>query len=117
MGAGVFINDDSSVIYIILLLISAGVGQALFAVSNINTVMESVSKEEYGVASSVYAGVRSLGNTIPMALVTIIVSTRLGDMQLTQTDPIIMIEIVNICFFVFAIGCIAGIFIALRKKV
>ncbi|MBQ9960927.1 MAG: MFS transporter [Firmicutes bacterium] len=117
MGAGVFINDDSSVIYIILLLISAGVGQALFAVSNINTVMESVSKEEYGVASSVYAGVRSLGNTISMALVTIIVSTRLGDMQLTQTDPIIMIEIVNICFFVFAIGCIAGIFIALRKKV
>ena len=74
----IFLHDDSSYIRIIMNLALMGVGFGIFSSPNTNAIMSSVSSHDSGVASSIVATMRNCGQTLSMAIVTIIISARMG---------------------------------------
>lgn len=110
----IFIGENTSPAVIIAALIVTGAGFALFSSPNTNAVMSSVEQEDYSVASSILATMRSVGNTLSMITVTVIVGIYLADSPLAGAQPDVLVRIVNVSFVIFTAVCIAGIFISLR---
>lgn len=117
-GTGIFIftNQETSLVIIIAALVITGLGFALFSSPNTNAVMSCVEKENYGVASSVLATMRSIGHTLSMVIVTIIVTRYMGNKPLSEADPEILINVINISFIIFTVICVTGVFVSLKRK-
>ncbi|MBQ1301779.1 MAG: MFS transporter [Firmicutes bacterium] len=112
----VFITTHTPVWMIIIVLIFAGSGFALFSSPNTNAVMSCVDRESYGVASSVLATMRNIGHTSSMVIVTIIIQTTLGDVALAQASPEALVHTMRIGYIVFSLICVAGIFVSLARN-
>ena len=111
-----FLPEESSVLRIIAILAVSGVGFSLFTSPNTNAVMASVDREDYGIASSVLSTMRSIGHTMSMAVVTLVVGAKMGDSSMTTSGPQEVMNTIHMCFYIFTGLCIGGIFIALRRK-
>jgi len=107
----VFITESTPLWVIMLALVISGIGFAVFSSPNTNAVMACVDKEDYGVASSVLATMRSLGHTSSMAIVTIVVGMYMGNQSLSEASPLLLIETMHTAFKIFVGICIFGIFI------
>jgi hypothetical protein len=101
---------------IIVNLLVVGVGFAFFSSPNTNAVMACVEKQDYGVASSILATMRSIGHSTSMAIVTFIVSTQMGNTTLAEAEPELLVKTMHLSFIVFTCVCAAGIFISLKRK-
>ena len=112
----IFLRQDSDLVFIITALIVTGLGFSLFSSPNTNAVMSCVEKEDYGVASSILATMRSIGHTLSMVIVTIVVTRFMNDMPLAQADPDVLVRVINISFVIFTVICVAGVFISLKRK-
>ena len=112
----IFLHDDSSYIRIILNLALMGVGFGIFSSPNTNAIMSSVSSHDSGVASSIVATMRNCGQTLSMAIVTIIISARMGKASLTAAEPMVVMSTIRIAFAVFSIICAVGMIIALKRN-
>ncbi|MCQ2546726.1 MAG: MFS transporter [Clostridia bacterium] len=112
----VFVRTDTSLVYIIAALVITGVGFAFFSSPNTNAILSCVDRKDYGVANSVVSTMRSVGQTLSMVIVTIIVTFMLPGVQLNQADPESLVRVINTAFIVFAVMCVIGIFISLRRK-
>ena len=117
-GAGIFIfvGKDSPLAVIIIALLITGLGFSLFSSPNTNAVMSCVDKDEYGVASSVLATMRSIGHTLSMVIVTVTVSRYMGDAPLAEAEPQMLVSVINTSFIIFTAICVAGVFISLKRK-
>jgi predicted MFS family arabinose efflux permease len=107
----VFISETTPLWIIILALVISGLGFAVFSSPNTNAVMACVEKEDYGVASSVLATMRSLGHTSSMAIVTMVVGIYMGNQSLSEASPLLLIETMHTAFKIFVGICIFGIFL------
>ncbi len=112
----IFISEDYPFPLIIINLLVVGVGFAFFSSPNTNAVMACVEKQDYGVASSILATMRSIGHSTSMAIVTFIVSTQMGNTTLAEAEPELLVKTMHISFIVFTCVCAAGIFISLKRK-
>jgi EmrB/QacA subfamily drug resistance transporter len=112
----IFISVDYPFPLIIANLIVVGIGFAFFSSPNTNAVMACVGKEDYGVASSVLATMRSIGHSMSMAVVTFIVGKQMGSVTLSEAEPRLLVETMHISFIVFTCVCAVGIFISLKRK-
>ncbi|MDO4176823.1 MAG: MFS transporter [Bacillota bacterium] len=112
----VFVRTDTSIVYIVAALVTTGLGFAFFSSPNTNAILSCVDKKDYGVANSVVATMRTVGQSLSMVIVTIIVTFMLPGMQLAQTDPASLVRVINTAFMVFAAMCIIGIIISLKRK-
>lgn len=97
-------------------LIITGVGFAFFSSPNTNAVMACVEQEDYGVASSILATMRSIGHTASMVAVTIIVSRYMGNQALTDAGPDALIRVMHTAFLIFAAACAIGTVVSLKGK-
>ena len=111
-----FLPEKSSLFRIMGTLALSGIGFALFTSPNTNAVMASVDKADYGIASSVLATMRSIGHTTSMAIVTLVVELKLAGGSLSAASSQEVMSALHMCFYIFTGLCIAGIFIALRRK-
>ncbi len=118
VGAAIFIfvREGSSLVMIVAALIITGLGFSLFSSPNTNAVMSCVDKAEYGVASSILATMRSIGHTLSMVIVTIIVGVFMGSAQLSDADPEVLVKVINTSFIVFTGICAGGVFISLKRS-
>lgn len=107
----VFITETTPLAVIILALVIAGIGFGVFSSPNTNAVMACVDKEDYGVASSVLATMRSLGHTSSMAIVTVVVGAYMGSQSLSEASPQLLIDTMHTAFIIFTGICLLGIFI------
>lgn len=107
------IQQNDSVVRIIISLMIVGFGFAFFTSPNTNAVMSGVTSKDYGVASSMLSAMRYGGQTVSMAIVTFIVSTRIGGKMLTEASPGDIVSIIRVTFFTFTIICLAGAIISL----
>ncbi len=112
----IFIGQKTGLAMIITALIITGLGFSLFSSPNTNAVMSCVDKEEYGVASSILATMRSIGHTLSMVIVTIIVTRFMGSEPLAAADPEVLVKVINTSFIVFTVICAGGVFISLKRK-
>lgn len=112
----IFITVDYPFPMIIVNLIVVGIGFAFFSSPNTNAVMACVEREDYGVASSVLATMRSIGHSMSMAVVTFIIGNQMGSITLSEAEPRLLVETMHISFIVFTCVCAVGIFISLKRK-
>ena len=71
LGMLAFLSPDTSIAIIISILVFVGLGFALFSSPNMSTIMGSVNREQYGIASGSAATMRVLGQIISMTIATI----------------------------------------------
>ncbi|MBQ9060003.1 MAG: MFS transporter [Firmicutes bacterium] len=97
-------------------LLIAGFGVAVFSSPNMNAIMSCVDKSHYGVASSILATMRTLGQTSGIAITTIVVNARLGALTLQQASTEQFESAMHISFWIFTAICVCGMFMSLKRK-
>ncbi len=105
----IFLNEKTSLEYIIGCLVVQGLGFALFSSPNTNAIMSSVEKRFFGIASGMVGTMRTLGMMFSMAIVTVVFSLLLGRTQITQVLYPFLIDSTKIAFTVFSLLCL-GVF-------
>lgn len=110
-----FISSATPVLYIVVLLIIMGTGFALFSSPNMNAIMSSVEKKDYGVASAMQSTMRLVGQMMSMGFVMIIFSLFSGQVEMKAANHPDLLGSIKISFLLFAVLCLGGIFISLNR--
>jgi len=94
------------------LLLVLGLGAALFIAPNSSAIMSSAAASRHGVASSVLALMRLLGQALSMAIVTLVLSA----MTASSADYTEALEQgIHLSFIILAAACLGGIFASLAR--
>ncbi|MHA1551028.1 MAG: MFS transporter [Candidatus Heimdallarchaeaceae archaeon] len=75
----IFLEVNSPLVLIIMSLLCGGIGFGLFSSPNANSIMSSVPRETYGVASALVGTMRTIGQTMSIGIVTLLFTIILGD--------------------------------------
>lgn len=110
-----FLNDSSSLGYIVLALLVAGVGFGLFSSPNTNAVMGAVERSYLGVASATLGVMRSVGQMLSLGIATLIIAVYVGDVQITPQYHAAFSNGFRLAFVIFAILCLIGIFSSMAR--
>ena len=111
----VFLNNETSIIFIILSLAILGLGFGLFSSPNTNVIMGSVQRKFYGVASATVSTMRLIGQTMSIGIATLIFALVMGRVQITPEQYPSLLNSIHICFVVFTIICIVGIYASWKR--
>lgn len=98
-----------------LSLIIFGSGIGLFYSSNTKMVMSAVDKKYFGVASATLSDMRSMGQIFGMGIVMIIISTILGNVEITPSNYPELILSLKFSLVAIAVLSAVGIFTSLFK--
>ncbi|MCF8012169.1 MAG: MFS transporter [Clostridiales bacterium] len=110
-----FIAQNTPLWLIILNLMLLGAGLALFSSPNNNAIMGSVEKKYYGVAASALSTMRLTGQTISMAIVTLIIALYVGNIEFSQASASMLVKGTQTAFIIFTVLCFGGIFASLAR--
>ncbi|MDA8228229.1 MAG: MFS transporter [Desulfitobacterium hafniense] len=112
----IFLGRQTPVGLIILNLALIGVGFALFASPNTNSVMSSVEKKLYGVASSSLGTMRLVGQAMSMAIVTMTSSLYVGGLKIGSVEYADhFLKSLEVSFIIFAILSVFAVFASLAR--
>lgn len=106
----IFLTTRTPIILIVLGLAFIGFGFALFASPNTNAIMSSVDKTLYGVASSIIGNMRMLGQSVSMAIVSLVTSVFMRNLAIGAQGYVDQLMIsIKIAFIIFAVLCALGV--------
>lgn len=111
----IFLNETTSVPYIIAALVIMGMGFALFGSPNTNAIMSSVTPRYYGVASGSVSTMRLLGQNFSLATATLVITLFVGKNEISAATYNAFLNSINTAFTVFAILCAAGIYFSYSR--
>lgn len=111
----VFLDGSTSLTLIFIFLIVVGLGFGLFSSPNTNSIMGASPRHEYGIASAIIGTMRLSGQTLSMAIVTIIFAVMLGPVAIARENYLSFIASVKIAFGIFAALCFCGIFFSIAR--
>lgn len=111
----VFLGKDTPLWLIAANLALIGLGFSLFSSPNTNAVMRAVEKRYYGIASSSLATMRNAGQTVSMAIVTLLMAMYLGDVNLADAPADSLVKTSRVAFLVFGVICAGGIFASMAR--
>ncbi len=111
----VFLTPQTSTTYIIINLIILGTGFGLFSSPNMNTIMSSVDKHQYAIASGVSSSMRVVGQIVSMTIVTFFMAWFLGKSSIMQVDDALFMKSVKWAFSSFAILAFIGIYFSMAR--
>jgi EmrB/QacA subfamily drug resistance transporter len=111
----VFISDKTPLWFIIMSLAILGFGFAFFSSPNVNAIMSSVERRFYGIASSVLATMRLLGQTFSMSTVMLIFLLYIGRVEILPAHYPYFLKSVRAAFIFFGILCVVGVFASLSR--
>ena len=112
----IFISENSGLGFIIATLATIGTGFAFFSSPNTNAIMSSVEKKDLSIASSMLATGRSLGQSVSMGIVTVIVAAILGNTALKEVSHTDMIFAMKVIFIVMTVLCAVGVWFSSRRN-
>jgi MFS family permease len=111
----IFINPQFPLMVVMLTLVLLGLGTALFASPNNNAVLSAVPKQFLGVASSTLGTARLTGQVTSMALVTLILASCTGNVELSPAYSQLFIKAARFSFIIFTILSVLGIMASLAR--
>lgn len=111
-----FVNGETSVLMIVLLLAMMGIGFALFSSPNSNAIMSSVDKKHYGIASGVVGTMRMVGQMLSMGIAMMILALFIGQQAITPATYPGFLTGMRTGFIIFSGLCILGIFASLARN-
>jgi MFS family permease len=104
-----FLGEATAITPIVLNLILVGTGFALFSSPNMNTIMSSVEKHQYGVASGVSATMRVVGQMVSMTIVTLFFALYIGETQISLVADDLFMASLKWTFIAFSALAFIGI--------
>lgn len=109
------LGESFPIAAVIGVLIFMGMGFALFSSPNTKAIMSRVKPEDYGVANSITATMRNLGQSFSMAVVTIIMGIVMGSSTLQQASKGMLIHSMRVAFLVFVILSAAAVLMSAKR--
>ena len=112
----VFLSETTSLIYVGLVLAIIGFGFGVFSSPNTNAILSSVSQKDSGVANSILATMRIIGQLSSMAIITIVMYFTIGNALISEAGTAGIMRTLHTTFIVFAILCAVGVLLSLGRK-
>lgn len=112
----IFLDENTSLGFIIGNLVLLGFGQALFVSPNTNAIMASVKQRAYGVASATLATMRQVGMTLSMGITMLLFTIYMGRIEVTPQYYQLFLSSTKTAFIIFTVLCSAGIFVSLVRS-
>ncbi len=110
-----FLSAATPLGYLIAALVLLGLGFAFFSSPNTNSIMGSVEKRLYGVASGTVSTMRLLGQMLSMGTAMLVFALYMGRVEVTPAQYPQFISSARLLFGVFAVLCSAGVFASLAR--
>jgi EmrB/QacA subfamily drug resistance transporter len=111
----IFLNQDSSIPFLLIGLIVLGIGFALFSSPNTNAIMGSVEKKFYGLASGAVGTMRLLGMMISMGAATVVFALFIGRVEISESNYPALIRSIGVLFLLFSTLCFGGTFASMVR--
>jgi len=105
-----FLGKETSLIFIVINCIIIGFGYALFSSPNMNSIMSSVEKKFYGIASAMVGTMRLIGQMLSMAIAMVVFAIVIGRVEITPEYYANFLSAVKISFIIFSVLAFIGIF-------
>ena len=105
-----FLSHATPIPYIVGVLIWVGLGFALFSSPNMNTIMSSVERKQYGQASGLASSMRVFGQIISMSIITLLISINFGNQSIEAVSDVLFLRALKWGFMIFAIIGVPGIY-------
>lgn len=109
------LGSGTSLAYVICALCVTGFGFALFSSPNTNAILSCVDREDYAVANSIIATMRTYGQSSGMAILSVITSAFLGSRSLADSPQGDILAMMHTAFLVFAALSVAGLLFSLAR--
>lgn len=96
------LSETTPVAMIVALLAGVGLGFALFSSPNMNTIMSSVERSRYGLASGTASTMRVIGQIVSMTIATFFFSAIFGRQTVEAVPPHLFLKAMKLGFVVFS---------------
>lgn len=110
-----FLHPATPVWYVIGTLCLLGLGFALFSSPNTRTVMSSVDRRHFGVASATLGTMRMMGQMFSMGLAMLVFALLLGSAQAQDADPGTLTTSIQLVFGISAALCVVGVLASMAR--
>ena len=111
----IFIQNDTSIHYIVICLIILGIGFAFFSSPNVNATMSSVENKLYGIASATLGTMRLVGQMLSMGITMLVFAIIIGNQTISENNSPLLLQSTKIIFFILTVICTAGILASLAR--
>jgi MFS family permease len=108
-----FLNQETSLVILVVALILVGVGQALFSSPTTRIFMGSVDSKIYGMASSAFSTMIYLGQTLSLALMLFIFAIYLGQVEINPSNYPLFLVSLQVAFLIFTLISSLGVVFSL----
>jgi len=115
LAAFAFLSETTPIWFIVLMLIWVGLGFAFFSSPNMNTIMSSVNKTQYGLASGTAATMRVIGQITCMTIVTFFFASMFGNHAIKTVPNFLFLKVMKLGFISFSLISIAGIYFSYNR--
>lgn len=110
-----FINENTPLAYLMTCLVITGFGFALFSSPNTNAIMQRVKKEDYSVANSIVATMRTYGQSASMCIVSMVMGLTLAGGSLEAASVRSLVTTLRYSFYVYIVMCSMAVFFSCRR--
>lgn len=110
LAAFAFLNSSTPLSLIVILLIWVGFGFALFSSPNMNTIMSTVNKTQYGIASGTAGTMRVIGQITSMTIATLFFAGIMGSSPIDAVPDHLFLKAVRLGFSSFTLISATGIY-------
>ena len=111
-----FLTADTSLVFVVAVLVIMGIGFSLFSSPNTNAIMSSVEKKQLGNASGMLGTMRNAGQTFSMAIALMLLALFMGQAKIDPSNYPQLLGAMKSGFIIFSVLCIAGIFASLARN-
>jgi MFS family permease len=115
----IFLDNDTTLGFIIIGLAAYGMGMGLFSSPNSNAVMGSVEKKVLGVAAGTLGTTRTAGMMLSMGIMMMLFSIYIGQAEITVEYYPAFLTSCQVGFTIFTVICLGGVIMQMagrRKK-
>lgn len=110
-----FLSATTPVWLIVVILIWVGLGFAFFSSPNMNTIMSSVGKTQYGLASGSAATMRVIGQIVSMTIATLFFAVLFGKQAVETVPDSLFMHALRWGFLSFSLISVPGIYFSYNR--
>lgn len=102
------LGENTHLWFVIIALMTAGFGFAMFCSPNTNAIMDCADPGDYSVANSIVATMRTYGQSASMGIVSVVMGITIGNLSLEEAPVADLVRTMRTSFTVFIVLCILG---------
>jgi EmrB/QacA subfamily drug resistance transporter len=110
------VDHETSIPFVVGVLLILGLGFALFSSPNSNAVMSSVERRYYGVAAGTLGTMRLTGQMLSLGITMLLFALYMGQVKITPDLYPLFLKSAKTGFIVFAFLCLGGVFASLARR-